>query len=93
MKYITLIFIFLVSSLHANKMTSIYSKNYSLLDFGAKGDGKNDDSQAMKLALETISKTVSKTLTIPNDYDFNLGKKLIDLEISILVLHLFLKEV
>jgi len=40
MKYITLIFIFLVSSLHANKMISIYSKNYSLLDFGAKGDGK-----------------------------------------------------
>lgn len=53
-------------------------KNYTPLDFGAKGDGKNDDSQALIKALEFISKTNSKQLLIPNDYVFNLGSRTID---------------
>lgn len=57
---------------------SLRSKNYSLLDFGAKGDGTNDDSAAFLKALEFTSKTNSKKLLIPNDYIFNLNNKTID---------------
>lgn len=52
----------------------------SLLQFGAKGDGITDDSQAFKKALEVVSKSNQKHLIIPGNYVFNLGNNVIDFE-------------
>lgn len=76
-----LLFFTLFSALVAARQNStdlLRTKNYSLTDFGAKGDGTSDDSSAFLKALETVGKTNSKKLIIPNDYIFNLGNKTID---------------
>lgn len=78
MKYIVLLFILLSSILEANTKILDVNKNYSLLDFGAKGDGVANDAPSLIKALEFISKTNQKKLTIPNDYIFNLGNSKID---------------
>ncbi len=80
MKNIIIILLLSTVLLSAKDNIKNYSdlKDYTPLDFGAKGDGKNDDSQALIKALEFISKTNSKQLLIPNDYVFNLGNKTID---------------
>ncbi|MGK6342936.1 hypothetical protein ACMGDK_11895 [Chryseobacterium sp. DT-3] len=56
----------------------LIQQTYSLLDFGAIGDGKKDDSQALLKALEVIAKTPSRKLIIPDGYLFNFSGKNID---------------
>lgn len=49
-----------------------------LTDFGAKGDGKTDDSGSLLKAISYVEKTSSKILIVPANYVFNLGGKTID---------------
>ena len=56
----------------------LFKKSYSLIDFGAIGDGKADDSAAFIKAIEFISKTPSKTVIIPSNLIFNLNRNSID---------------
>lgn len=53
-------------------------KKNSLLDFGAIGDGKTDDSQAFIKAIKAASESFSKSIYIPDGYLFNLANKNID---------------
>lgn len=53
-------------------------QDISLKDYGAVGDGKNDDSQAFQKALEAVSKSKSKILIIPANNNFNLSGNSID---------------
>ena len=52
----------------------------NLLDFGAVGDGKTNDSAALLRAISIVSKQSSKNIIIPNNYNFNLGNVQIDLK-------------
>lgn len=49
------------------------------LDFGAKGDGISDDSQAFISALNYASKNDIQLMEIKGDYVFNLNQKTIDI--------------
>lgn len=51
----------------------------NLLDFGAKGDGISDDSQAFISALNYASKNDIQLIEIKGDYVFNLKQKTIDI--------------
>lgn len=62
-----------------NKKYNVENKN-NLIDFGAVGDGKTDDSNAFLKAVEVVSKTRNKSLVIPGNYIFNLNHKKIDFE-------------
>ena len=79
--------LFLCSTLFANSPLNdtyvkqndvLFKKSYSLIDFGAIGDGKADDSAAFIKAIEFISKTPSKTVIIPSNLIFNLNRNSID---------------
>ncbi|KAL4324022.1 hypothetical protein GQ457_11G016070 [Hibiscus cannabinus] len=45
---------------------------FSVLDFGAIGDGVTDDTQAFKLAWDTACQTESAVLLVPDGYSFML---------------------
>ncbi|WP_133121680.1 hypothetical protein [Chryseobacterium sp. PMSZPI] len=77
---VILIFILIKDNLWANKQyENTIKQTYSLLDYGAVGDGTKDDSQAFIRALESIDKTLTKKLIIPDGYFFNLSNKNFDL--------------
>ncbi len=52
--------------------------SFKLTDFGAKGNGNNDDSEAFEKAIAFVDNTLSKTLIIPANYSFNLANKTVD---------------
>ena len=57
----------------AQGLNAIYyniTNNKSLLDFGAVGNGKTNDSSAFLKAISTVSKQSSKKIIIPNNYFF-----------------------
>ena len=41
---------------------------YNILDFGAKGDGKTDDTPAIQKALDECQKSNGGTVYVPNQY-------------------------
>lgn len=85
MKYIFLLFLssnlfasYIINTSTIKHSEIVLTKSYSLIDFGAVGDGKADDSAAFIKAIEFISKTPSKTIIIPSNLIFNLNRNSID---------------
>lgn len=82
MKYLFFIIGLLFSNIaHSQSNSSFNEPNQnknSLLDFGAVGDGKTNDSSAFLKAISIVSKQSSKKILIPNNYNFNLGNVQID---------------
>ncbi|WP_373747946.1 hypothetical protein [Kaistella sp.] len=89
MKAILFIFLLIFStSYHAentkldfaktDKKLYLITEKFSLIDFGAVGDGTTDDSGAFIKAITAVSKSSSKTLLIPGNFIFNLSNKTID---------------
>ncbi|XP_054809647.1 polygalacturonase At1g48100 [Prosopis cineraria] len=50
-----------------------HSSIFNVLDFGAKGDGKADDTQAFQTAWAAACKAQASTMLIPADYVFLVG--------------------
>lgn len=81
MKSLFLFFSFLIAMPFFSKtlaMRNVLEKKPTLLDFGAIGDGKTDDSAAFLKALEAVGKNQNKNLVIPGNFIFNLNNKTID---------------
>ncbi|XP_010473235.1 PREDICTED: polygalacturonase At1g48100-like [Camelina sativa] len=49
------------------------SQQFNVLDFGAKGDGMSDDTQAFEAAWASACKVEASTMVIPPDYIFLVG--------------------
>ncbi|KAG7650084.1 putative polygalacturonase [Arabidopsis thaliana] len=49
------------------------SQQFNVLDFGAKGDGMSDDTQAFEAAWASACKVEASTMIIPPDYIFLVG--------------------
>ncbi|XP_028754393.1 polygalacturonase At1g48100 [Neltuma alba] len=50
-----------------------HSTTFNVLDFGAKGDGKTDDTKAFQAAWAAACKVQASTMLIPADYVFFVG--------------------
>ncbi|KAL6007024.1 hypothetical protein ACLOJK_032520 [Asimina triloba] len=50
-----------------------YSTSFSVLDFGAKGDGKTDDTKAFEAAWAAACKAEASTMLVPAEYTFLVG--------------------
>ncbi|WP_300672954.1 hypothetical protein [Soonwooa sp.] len=69
-----------IENLHYQKKNTV--NTISPIDFGAKGDGISDDSQAFLKAMQTASQSLSKSIYIPDGYIFNLANKTIDFNLN-----------
>ncbi|KAL8208262.1 hypothetical protein R6Q57_007674 [Mikania cordata] len=59
--------------MHANKSKQREGLKFDVLDYGAKGDGRSDDTKAFQAAWANVCKAEASTLIVPFGYKFLVG--------------------